>query len=128
MSSYFARTLHCSFDDAVQRVTHALKIAGLSILTEIDLKETFKKKLGIDFRDYYILGVCNPAAAREALVIEDRIGTTLICNIIVQDVGAGNVEVAVADPVTLTAAVDNNSLHQVLKSMRETLKSTIETL
>lgn len=87
MNYYFAKTLHCSFDEAVERVTTALKEAGFGIITEIDVKETFKKKLGIDFRNYRILGACNPATAREAIEIEDKVGTMLPCNVVAQELG-----------------------------------------
>lgn len=128
MSYYFAKTLHCSFDEAVQRTTDALKNAGFGILTEINVSETLKKKLGAEFRNYRILGACNPAMAHQALEIEDKIGTMLPCNVIVQDLGGGNVEVAAIDPVASMAAVPNPRLHQVARKVRDMLKSVIEVL
>ena len=128
MSYYFAKTLHCSFDAAVQRTTDALKTAGFGIITEIDVKETLKKKLDADFRNYRILGACNPVMAREALEIEDKIGTMLPCNVIVQDAGGGKTEVATIDPVASMAAVENPALRQMAGKVRDMLKKVIESL
>ena len=128
MSYYFAKTLHCSFDDAVQRTTDGLKAAGFGIITEIDVKEAFKKKLNVDFHNYRILGACNPAMAHKALEIENKIGTMLPCNVVVQDIGRGYVEVAAIDPVASMAAVDNDDLHQVAKTVRDMLRKTVEAL
>jgi uncharacterized protein (DUF302 family) len=128
MSYYFARVLQCSFDEAVQRTTDALKNAGFGIITEIDVKETIKKKLGADFRSYRILGACNPGMAREALEIEDKIGTMLPCNVIVQDIGGGNMEVAAIDPVASMASVQNPALLQVAERVRDMLRKVVEVL
>lgn len=128
MSYYFAKTLHCSFDEAVQRTTDALKNAGFGILTEINVSETLRKKLGAEFRNYRILGACNPAMAHQALEIEDKIGTMLPCNVIVQDLGGGNTEVAAIDPVASMAAVPNPTLHQVAGKVRDMLQKAIEAL
>jgi uncharacterized protein (DUF302 family) len=128
MSYYFAKTLHCSFDEAIQRTTDALKAAGFGIITEIDVKETFRKKLGADFRRYRILGACNPAMAREALEIEDKIGTMLPCNVIVQDLGGGDTEIAAIDPVASMAAVQNPTLKLVAGKVRDMLRQLIEAL
>jgi uncharacterized protein (DUF302 family) len=128
MSYYFAKKLYCSFDEAVQRTTDALKQAGFGIITEIDVKETLKKKLDVNFRNYRILGACNPAMAREALEIEDKIGTMLPCNVIVQDIGRGDIEVAAIDPVASMAAVDNPTLKVPAGKVRDMLKTVVEAL
>lgn len=128
MSYYFAKRLHCSFDDAGKRVIDALKNAGFGIITEIDVKDTFKKKLGIEFRNYRILGACNPAIARDALEIEDKIGTMLPCNVVVQDAADGNVEVAVIDPVASMAAVENPALKTSAGKVRDMLKAVVDAL
>lgn len=128
MSYYFSRTLHCSFDEAVEHTTAALKEAGFGIITEIDVKETFKKKLGIDFRSYRILGACNPAMAHEVLEMEDKVGTMLPCNVIVQDLGEGRIEVAAIDPVASMAAIENAALHGPVSKVRDMLKSVIKQL
>jgi uncharacterized protein (DUF302 family) len=128
MSYYFSKVLTCDFDKAVEHVTLALKDAGFGIITEIDVKETFKRKLNADFRNYCILGACNPTMARDALEIEDKIGTMLPCNVVVQDMGDGSVEVAAVDPVASMAAVGNPTLLQVASRVREVLKSVVEDL
>ncbi len=128
MSYYFSKMLQSSFDDAVRRTTEALGKAGFGIITEIDVKETFRKKLGADYRNYRILGACNPTIAREALEIEDKIGTMLPCNVIVQDAGDGAVEVAAIDPVASMAAVDNPALKAPAGKVRDMLKAVVESL
>ncbi|NIR96359.1 MAG: DUF302 domain-containing protein, partial [Gammaproteobacteria bacterium] len=94
MSYYFSRTIDWNFSEAIEKVTSALKEEGFGILTEIDVKETLKKKLDVDFRNYRILGACNPPFAHQALKAEDKIGTMLPCNVIVQDTSDGKVEIA----------------------------------
>jgi uncharacterized protein (DUF302 family) len=104
---YFSKTLPVVFEEAVRRTTEALKQQGFGIITEIDVKETFKKKLGIDFRNYRILGACNPTLAHEALNLEDKIGTMLPCNVVVQDAPDGATEIAAIDPVASMLAIEN---------------------
>jgi len=128
MSYYFSKTLQGSFDDAIRRTTDALSKAGFGIITEIDVKETFRKKLGADYRNYRILGACNPAIAREALEIEDKIGTMLPCNVVVQDAGGGAVEVAAIDPVASMAAIDNPALKATAGKVRDMLKAVVDRL
>ncbi|MDX1547693.1 MAG: DUF302 domain-containing protein, partial [Rhodothermales bacterium] len=100
MSTYYhARTLDLPFDDAIAHVTEALKEEGFGVLTEIDVQATLKKKLDVDFRPYRILGACNPHFAHQALQAEDKIGTMLPCNVIVQQTGDGRTEVAAVDPI-----------------------------
>jgi len=128
MSYYFSKRLDSDFDAAVERTTAALKRAGFGIITEIDVRETFRKKLGVDYRDYRILGACNPKMAHEALSIEDKVGTMLPCNVIVQDLGGGKVEVAAIDPVASMAAIDNQALHGSAERVRSMLKDVIQGL
>ena len=128
MTYYFAATLSCAFDEAVQRTNAALKQAGFCIITEIDVKETFRKKLNADFRNYRILGACNPAMALAALGIEDKVGTMLPCNVIVQDKGDGKTEVAAIDPVASMQAIDNSRLTELAKQIQASLKQVIEGL
>ena len=128
MSYYFAKTLPASFDDAVARTTAALKEEGFGIITEIDLKETFKRKLSVDFRHYKILGACSPNLAFEALKLEDKVGTMLPCNVIVQELGAGQVEVAAIDPVASMQAIGNPALAEKAQAVRQKLQSAIAQL
>src|SRR6476620_9684464 len=107
---YFDKTLAVGFDETLRRTTEALKDQGFGIITEIDVKETLKKKINIDFRNYRILGACNPTLAHKALEIEDKVGTMLPCNVVVQDHGGGRIEVASIDPVASMQAIDNPRL------------------
>jgi uncharacterized protein (DUF302 family) len=125
---YFSATLPLSFDDAVRRTTEALKAEGFGIITEIDVKETLRKKLGIDFRGYTILGACNPTLAHKSLQLEDKVGTMLPCNVVVQEIGDGRVEVAAVDPVASMAAIDNPRLKQLAADVRDKLKRVVASL
>ena len=125
MTYYFAKTLSSSFDEAVDRATAALKNEGFGIITSIDLRETFKRKLDADFRPYTILGACNPSLAFEALKLEDKVGTMLPCNVIVQEVAPGQVEVAAVDPVASMQAIGNPELAKKAEAVRQKLQSAI---
>ena len=94
MTYYFSKTLPVSFDEAVRRITEALKKEGFGIIMEIDVKQTLKAKIGVDFRNYRILGACNPKLAYEALQLENKIGTMLPCNVVVQESGPSQTEIA----------------------------------
>jgi len=129
MSYSFDKTLSgVSFDDAVSRVTEALGGEGFGILTEIDVGNTLKKKLDIDFRRYRILGACNPHLAHQALQHENKIGTMLPCNVIIQELEGGDVEVSAVDPVASMQAVDNPKLGDIAASVRGKLQKVIEGL
>ncbi len=128
MSYYFSKTLKVSFEEAVTRVTEELKKGGFGVLTEIDVKETLKKKLNVDFRKYKIMGACNPPYAYKALQAEDKIGLMLPCNVIVQELPGGKVEVAAIDPVASMAAIDNPKLRDVGEQVRAKLKAVIDNL
>ena len=128
MSYYFNKTLNISFDDAITKVTEELKNEGFGILTEIDVKEAMKKKLNKDFRKYKILGACNPPFASKALLTEDKIGTMLPCNVIIQETDNGNVEVAAIDPVASMQAVGNKELEGIATEIQAKLKKVIERL
>lgn len=128
MSYYFAQRLRSSFDDAVAKTTAALKEEGFGIITEIDVKETLKRKLDVDFRRYKILGACNPKLAHEALKLEDKVGTMLPCNVIVQELDSGQVEVATIDPVASMQAIGNPELERKAQIVRQKLRQVIERL
>lgn len=128
MSYYFNKTLALRFDEAVERVKAELKKEDFGVLTEIDVKKTLNDKLGVDFRPYRILGACNPPFAYKALQAEDKIGTMLPCNVIVQELEPGRVEVAAIDPLASMAAVQNIDLGTIGLEVREKLKAVIDRL
>ncbi len=128
MSYYFSKTINTDFDSAISKVTDELKKEGFGILTEIDVKETFKKKLDVDFRKYRILGACNPNFAFEAIKSEDKIGTMLPCNVIVQEHEDGRIEVSAVDPIASMMAIKNDSLGEVASSVSDKLRRVIENL
>lgn len=125
---YFNKTLDLPLEQAIERVTEELKKEGFGILTQIDVRETLKKKLDVDFRPYRILGACNPSFAHQALQAEDKIGTMLPCNVIVQETGEGKTEVAAVDPVASMQAIDNPSLGSIAGQVRDRLRQVVERL
>lgn len=128
MNYYFSKTVDEDFETAIENVTEELKKEGFGILTQIDIKETLKKKLDVDFKKYRILGACNPQFAYEALQAEDKIGTMLPCNVIVQEHENGKVEISAVDPVASMMAVKNDSLGDVATQVGEKLKRVINNL
>ena len=128
MSYYFNKVLDVSFEEAILKVTEELKKEGFGILTEIDVKTVLKKKLDVDIQSYKILGACNPKFAHKALQLEDKIGTMMPCNVIVQETAEGKVEVAAVDPVLSMQAVDNPDLREVAEEVRSKLKKVIDSL
>lgn len=126
MQYYFGKILPCGFEEAVRRTTEALKQQGFGIITDIDVKQTLKTKIGVDFRNYRILGACNPKLAHEALQLEDKIGTMLPCNVVVQELGDGRTEIAAIDPVASMAAVDNPRLKVAAQHVQALLQKAIE--
>jgi uncharacterized protein (DUF302 family) len=128
MSYYFTKKINGDFESAITKVTEELKKEGFGILTEIDVQATFKKKLDIDFKKYRILGACNPNFAFEAIQAEDKIGTMLLCNVIVQEQEDGIVEVSAVDPVASMVSVQNNSLANIASEVSEKLNRVINNL
>lgn len=106
----------------------ALKKEGFGIITQIDVKETLKAKIGVDFPSYRILGACNPALAYEALKLENKVGTMLPCNVVVRDAGGGNTEVAAIDPVASMQAIDNPELKRAAENVRTKLQKVVDQL
>jgi uncharacterized protein (DUF302 family) len=125
MSYYFSRTVSIGFDEAVEKVTENLKKEGFGVLTQIDVKETLKKKLNADFKNYKILGACNPPYAYKALQAEDKIGVMLPCNVVIIDQGQGRVEVTAVDPAASMMAVKNESLAPVAAEIGSKLQNVI---
>lgn len=125
---YINKKLRLSFSDAEKKVRDELQKEGFGILTEIDVKEKFREKLNIEFRQYKILGACNPPYAYKALNAEDKIGTMLPCNVIIQESGDNEVEVAAIDPLTSMKAVNNDKLMEIAGEIRNKLEKVISLL
>ncbi len=128
MRYYMSRTLTASFDEAVRRVVEGLGQEGFGVLTEIDVAAVLKKKLGVDFRRYRILGACNPLLAHQALQNEDRIGLMLPCNVVVQERSGGEVEVSTIDPLAAMQPIGNPTLDKVAKEARARLQRMLDNL
>ena len=128
MSYYFSKIVDDNFDDAIEHVTKRLADAGFGVLTTIDVSGTLKKKIDVDFQRYTILGACNPGFAHKALQAEDKIGTMLPCNVIVQETSDGKVEVAAVDPMASMMAIENAALGEIATQVRTMLKNVIEGL
>ncbi|MFK4506555.1 uncharacterized protein (DUF302 family) [Bradyrhizobium huanghuaihaiense] len=128
MGYYFSKTLQVGFDEAVRRTTEALKQGGFGIITEIDVTRTFKDKLGVDFRNYRILGACNPQLAYEALQLEDKVGTMLPCNVVVQEIAHDRTEIAAIDPVASMQANEDPDLKASAERVQTLLRNVIDGL
>lgn len=128
MSYYINKTITANFDQAIELVTEALKKEGFGVLSEIDIQQKLKEKLEVEFRKYKILGACNPSSAYEALQQEDKIGTLLPCNVIVQQTGENQVEVAAVDPISSMMAVENKELAKIADDIKAKLERVIESL
>jgi uncharacterized protein (DUF302 family) len=128
MAYYFSKTVSTGFNETVKRTADALKAEGFGIISEIDVKKTLKEKIGADFRNYRILGACNPKLAHEALQLEDKVGTMLPCNVVVQEVGGGKTEVAAIDPVASMQAINNPKLRDAAERVQGMLRKVIESL
>ena len=125
MAYYFSKVTDLPFDDAVARTVEVLKAHGFGVLTDIDVKATLKSKLNVDFRNYRILGACNPPSAYQALQAEDKIGLMLPCNVIVQETPEGAVEVAAIDPISSMQAVQNPALESVAREVQAKLRAAV---
>jgi len=126
MSYYHSKVVHLPFDEAIERVTETLKAEGFGILSDIDVKATLKKKLDVDVASYRILGACNPPFAYQALQAEDKIGTMLPCNVIVQERGANETEISAVNPIASMQAVDNPALEPIAVQVREKLVRAVD--
>lgn len=128
MSYYTNKTLEGNFDQVVEKVTDALKEEGFGVLSDIDVQQTLKKKLDVNFRKYRILGACNPPNAHKALTAEPYIGLMLPCNVVVQETEGGKVDVSAVDPVASMASVENSQLKGVATNIKEKLERVIQNL
>jgi len=126
MAYYFNKTVKGEFERVVERVVASLRQGGFGVLTEIDVRQTLRKKLGVEFRNYRILGACHPPSAYQALLAEDKIGTMLPCNVIVQEGAPGEIEVAAIDPIASMQAIQNPGLGEVAEAVREKLREVVE--
>ena len=128
MKYYFDKTVSGTFEEVIDKVTQGLKEEGFGILTEIDVTATLKEKLDIDFKKYRILGACSPPDAYKALLAEDKIGTMLPCNVIVQEIEEGVFEVAAVNPMASMQAVENEKLSKVAEEITDKLEKIIKKL
>ncbi len=126
MTYHFSTTVELPFAAAVAATTEALKKHGFGVLTEIDVQATLKSKLGVDFRQYRILGACNPQMAYQALQAEDKIGTMLPCNIVIQQRVDGKVEISAVDPVASMQAIENPALADTAAKVRKMLRQVVD--
>ncbi len=125
---YMATQLPVSFGEALERTEEALKQEGFGVISRIDIQDALKSKINVDFRPYTILGACNPKLAYEALQLEDKVGTMLPCNVVVQELGPRQVEVAAIDPVASMQAIENDELSKAAREVRTRLSRVIENL
>lgn len=128
MSYYFSTVIESDFDSAVDKTTELLQKEGFGVLTQIDIQQTLKKKLDVDFNRYKILGACNPQFAYKALQAENKIGTMLPCNVIVQELENGSIEVSAVNPVQSMQAVKNPALEAIANEVTNKLKNVIKGL
>jgi uncharacterized protein (DUF302 family) len=127
MAYYFSTIVEGPFGDVLTRVREALKTEGFGVVSEIDVQKTLREKIGVEFRPYLILGACNPSLAHEALLLEDKVGTMLPCNVVVQQ-SPGGIEVAAIDPVSSMQAIENDELSEKAQLVAGKLKRVIATL
>ncbi|MCW8915877.1 MAG: DUF302 domain-containing protein [Magnetovibrio sp.] len=128
MSYHFTVTLDCTFDEAIDKATAALKEKGLGVLTTINVQNAMKEKLGEDINPYMILGACSPSHAFRAISAENKIGVMLPCNVLVQQNDDGKIEVSIVDPIASMAAIENPSLGEVAMEVQDLLKGVAEDL
>jgi len=128
--NYYIGTVikNISFDEAIVKVTEELKNEGFGVLSEIDVSETLKKRIDVDFKKYKILGACNPQFAYKALSSEDKIGVFLPCNVVVEENDNGDIEVSAVDPVASMISVKNDALGGLASEVKQKLARVIENL
>lgn len=128
MGYYYSKILNDDFNTVIEKVTGELKKEGFGILSDIDMQGALKKKLDVDYKKYRILGACNPQFAYEALKSEDKIGTMLPCNVIVQQHEDGKVEVSAVDPEASMMGVKNEFLTKIAGEVGGILERVIKNL
>ncbi len=128
MKYYLTREIQENFDESINKLTEELKKEGFGILTEIDVKDTLKEKIDVDFRRYTILGACNPHFAYKALMTEDKIGVLLPCSFIVQEKGLGLTEIACMNPLVAMKEVENADMESIASDVTQKLRIVMESL
>ncbi len=129
MRYYFSTTLHnTSFELAKEKVTAELKKEGFGVLTEIDVSNTLKTKIDVDFKKYTILGACNPHFAHKALSQEDKIGVFLPCNVVVEENAPGEIQISAVDPISSMMSVNNENLGNIAHEIQQKLRRVIDGL
>jgi uncharacterized protein (DUF302 family) len=128
MNYYFNKTVKGNFEDIIDKVSKELENEGFGVLTDIDLKATFKKKMDVDFQNYRILGACNAPYAHKALTAEDKVGTMLPCNVIVQQLDDKSIEIAAVNPLASMQAINNSELKEIAEEISEKLKRVIKNI
>jgi len=128
MEYHLSKNLSMPFGDAIKKVTEELRKEGFGIITTIDMRETFRKKLDEDFRNYMILGACNPRYAHEALLMEDKIGVFLPCNVVVQEHEDGEVEISIVDPEEMLHNVEDLNLRTFATEIKEAMQNVLHRL
>ncbi|NLR57495.1 DUF302 domain-containing protein [Chitinophaga polysaccharea] len=126
MDSQLCKTVALSFSQAIEKITDALKSEGFGVLTTIDVKDTLKKKIDVNFRDYIILGACNPQLAYQALSADGKIGLLLPCNVVIQQYDDGKVEICIADPEEMARQSNNNSLTTIAATAKLSLSRVLQ--
>jgi len=125
---YLVKEVDYSFDTAIEKVTEELKKEGFGVLTEIDVQETLKKKIDVDFRKYKILGACNPKFAHQALSVESQLGVLLPCNVVVQEMEDGKVIVSAMNPSIAMKVVDNPEMEKIAEAVSDKVKIALNNL
>jgi len=128
MAYYLSKTLKASFNDAVEKVTAALSEEGFGVISQIDMHEKIKAKVGVDFKRYRILGACNPAYSYKALQAEDKMGVMLPCNVLVIEQGENEMEIAAVNPTDSMMAIQNDVVTEVAARVGEHLKKALDRL
>lgn len=128
MNYYFNKKVKGNFEDIIEKITKELEKEGFGVLTDIDIKATFKKKLDVDFQNYRILGACNAPYAHKALTAEDKVGTMLPCNVIVQQLDDNSIEIAAVNPLASMQAIENSELKGIADEISEKLKKVISNI
>lgn len=128
MDYHISKFVDYSYSEAIERATTELKKEGFGILTQIDAKATFKEKIGADFRPYMILGACNPNFAHKALLTEDKVGTLMPCNVVVQQHDDGRVEVSAMNPAIMGEVIGGEEMTKLATQVAAMIQRVMDSL